>query len=167
MPDNVHDDGGSATDRSRILEVHQAYLDANSTFDWKALRPIWSDDPTNVFFNMNGHTYVGLEHWTRLWQFYQKNVTSAYWTPFDIGGVVSDDLAVLWCYRHTKSDWVGSEPPPRNRSSRPPWMSCSTCTRNSISRMPPRPSFTLPRPTFSPSCASTRAFISFMSATVL
>ena len=32
-----------------------------------------NDDPTNVFFNMNGHTYVGLEHWTRLWQYYAQH----------------------------------------------------------------------------------------------
>ena len=60
-------DGGLETDLKPILEVHRAYLDANAAFDWKALRPIWSDDRTNVFFNMNGHTYVVLEHWTRLY----------------------------------------------------------------------------------------------------
>jgi hypothetical protein len=37
-------------DRKRILEVHQAYLNANASYDWQALRPIWSDDPTNVCF---------------------------------------------------------------------------------------------------------------------
>ena len=107
--------GGSPEDRGRLLERMHEYLDANARFDWVQLQDIWSGAPEAVFFNLNGHTYNGREHWTRLWQFYQKNVTSAYWTPFDIGGVVSDDLAVLWCHRHTKSDWVGSEPPPAAR----------------------------------------------------
>ena len=44
MPRNVRYDGGSETDRTRILEVDWAYLDANAAFDWTALRPIGSDD---------------------------------------------------------------------------------------------------------------------------
>jgi ketosteroid isomerase-like protein len=107
--------GGSPEDRRRLLERMDDYLEANARFDWVKLQDIWSGTPEAVFFNLNGHTYEGREHWTRLWQFYQKNVASSYWTPFDIGGVVSDDLAVLWCHRHTKSDWVGSEPPPAAR----------------------------------------------------
>jgi hypothetical protein len=115
MPDNVHDDGGSATDRTRILEVHQAYLDANSTFDWKALRPIWSDDPTNVFFNMNGHTYLGLEHWTRLWQYYGERLETGQWEPFDVKVIVCGDMAVVTCHRKTKTRWTGAP------TERPVW----------------------------------------------
>jgi ketosteroid isomerase-like protein len=115
MPDNVHDDGGSATDRTRILEVHQAYLDANSTFDWKALRPIWSDDPTNVFFNMNGHTYIGLEHWTRLWQYYGERLETGQWEPFDLKVIVRGDMAVVTCHRKTKTRWTGAP------TERPVW----------------------------------------------
>src|SRR2546422_5186170 len=106
MPDNVHDDGGSATDRARILEVHQAYLDANSTFDWKALKPIWSDDPTNVFFNMNGHTYVGLEHWSRLWQYYAQHKEGGWREPFDVKVILRGDMAVGTVHRKTASSWA-------------------------------------------------------------
>lgn len=67
------------------------------------------------FFNLNSHTYKGRKHWTRLWQFYQPNVRSGYWTPFDLGGVVSNDLAVVWCERHTQSEWIGRDPPPQGR----------------------------------------------------
>ena len=63
----------------------------------------------------HGHTYKGREHWTRLWQFYQPNVRSGYWTPFDLGGVVSNDLAVVWCERHTQSEWIGRDLPPQAR----------------------------------------------------
>ena len=107
--------GGSPKDRRRLLERMDEYLDVNARFDWVKLQDIWSGAPEAVFFNLNGHTYEGREHWTRLWQFYQDNVASSYWTPFDIGGVVSDDIAILWCHRHTRSDWVGSEPPPAAR----------------------------------------------------
>jgi ketosteroid isomerase-like protein len=107
--------GGSPADQQRLLERLHEYLDLNARFDWTGLQDLWSAAPDAVFFNLNGHTYKGREHWTRLWQFYQGNVASSYWTPFEIGGVVSDDLAVLWCERHTRSDWIGKEPPPAAR----------------------------------------------------
>src|SRR5262250_3459639 len=105
--------GGSERDREQILQLHADYIDANARFDWGKLEPIWSAAPEAVFFNLNGHTYKGREHWTRLWQFYQPNVRSGYWTPFDLGGVVSNDLAVVWCERHTQSEWIGRDPPGR------------------------------------------------------
>jgi ketosteroid isomerase-like protein len=104
--------GGSAADRRRLLERMDEYLDANARFDWEKLQDIWSGMPEAVFFNLNGHTYKGREHWTRLWQYYKVNVASNYWTPFDIGGVVHGDLAVIWCERHTRSEWLGADPPP-------------------------------------------------------
>jgi ketosteroid isomerase-like protein len=101
-------------DVKRILEVHDAYLRANAAYDWRALRAIWSDDPTNVFFNMNGHTYVGLEHWTRLWQFYAQHKESGWWEPFDVKVMVSGDMAVVTCHRKTATRWKpdsGAAPP--------------------------------------------------------
>ena len=107
--------GGSEADRRRVLERMHDYLDANARFDWRKLQDIWSGAPEAVFFNLNGHTYQGREHWTRLWQFYEPNVRGGYWTPSDVGGVVSGELAILWCERQTRSDWVGQEPPPAAR----------------------------------------------------
>src|SRR5262249_2463776 len=107
--------GGSEADRSRVLERVHEYLEANASFDWGRLQDIWSGAPESVFFNLNGHTYKGREHWTRLWQFYQPNVRSGYWTPFDLGGGVSNDLAVLWGGRRTQSERVGRGPPPQAR----------------------------------------------------
>ncbi len=86
--------GGSEADRSRVLERVHEYLEANASFDWGHLQEIWSGAPEAVFFNLNGHTYKGREHWTRLWQFYQPNVRSGYWTPFDLGGVVSNAISL-------------------------------------------------------------------------
>jgi hypothetical protein len=104
--------GGSPEDRRRLVARLGEYLDANARFDWEKLQEIWSPAGEAVFFNLNGHTYRGRAHWTRLWQYYKENVASGYWTPFDIGGVVSDALAVIWCERQTHSDWVGTDPMP-------------------------------------------------------
>jgi SnoaL-like domain len=106
--------GGSQADREQVLKLHADYLDANASFDWQKLAPIWSEAPEAQFFNLNGHTYTGREHWIRLWKFYGQNVNSSYWTPFDIGGVVSGDMAVVWCHRRTRRNWTGKEPPPRD-----------------------------------------------------
>jgi len=103
--------GGSAADRARILELHETYIDVNSRFDWEHLEPIWSAAPEALYFNLNGHTYRGRDHWIRLWKYYGRNVDSSYWTPYDMGGVVSDDLATIWCHRTTRRNWVGDEPP--------------------------------------------------------
>src|ERR1700687_2966132 len=115
MTDMPSDDaqrvGGSRQDRRRLLERMHEYLHINARFDWGLLQDLWSPMPEAVFFNLNGHTYNGREHSPQLWQFYQKNGASSYWPQFDIGGVVSDGLAVLWCHRHTRSDCVGKEPP--------------------------------------------------------
>ncbi|HEY1362057.1 MAG TPA: nuclear transport factor 2 family protein [Xanthobacteraceae bacterium] len=106
--------GGSERDREQILELHADYLEANAGFDRQKLDPIWSKAPEAVFFNLNGHTYRGRDHWFRLWEFYGRNVRSSYWTPFDIGGVISTELAVLWCHRRTSREWIGSAPPPQD-----------------------------------------------------
>jgi hypothetical protein len=106
--------GGTPEDRARLLALHEAYLQVNARFDWEGLQPIWSAWPEATFFNLNGHTYVGREHWTRLWQFYGANVQSSYWAPFDIGGVIGADQATLWCHRRTRRRWQGSAPPPRD-----------------------------------------------------
>jgi hypothetical protein len=73
--------GGTEADRRRVLERMHEYLEINGLFDWRKLPGLWSDAPEAVFFNLNGHTYKGIEHWTRLWQFYEPNVKSCYWTP--------------------------------------------------------------------------------------
>jgi ketosteroid isomerase-like protein len=105
--------GGSAHDREQILKLHGDYIDANASFDRQKLEPIWSGAPEAVFFNLNGHTYKGRDHWFRLWEFYGQNVRSSHWTPFDIGGVISEQIAVVWCHRRTQRQWTGGTPPPK------------------------------------------------------
>lgn len=106
--------GGSEADREEILRLHEQYIDVNTRFDWEALTPLFSPAADATYFNLNGHTYNGREHWLRLWKFYGRNVASTHWTPFDIGGVVTGELGVVWCHRKTRRKWTGKEPPPRN-----------------------------------------------------
>jgi len=106
--------GGSEEDRKEILRLHEAYLDVNARFDWENLQPLFSPAPEATYFNLNGHTYNGRDHWTRLWKFYRQNVQSSYWAPYDIGGAVTGDLAVIWCHRKTRRRWTGKEAPPRS-----------------------------------------------------
>jgi hypothetical protein len=105
--------GGSESDRKKLLQLHEEYLVANGKFDWDAIEPIWSARPEATFFNLNGHTYNGPEHWSRLWAFYKQNVKGSYWRPFDIGGMVTDQMAVIWCHRDCRREWVGQARPPR------------------------------------------------------
>jgi ketosteroid isomerase-like protein len=108
--------GGSESDRKSVLEQQQAYLDANSKFDWEALRDkIWSDAPEATFFNLNGHTYNGRDHWIELWQYYKQHMATGEWVPYDIGGAIGSDVAVLWCHRKTKLRWIGSDPRPGDK----------------------------------------------------
>ena len=106
--------GGTEKDRKEILELHEKYLVLNARFDWQNLQAVFSPAPEATYFNLNGHTYHSREHWTELWRFYGENVQSAYWTPYDIGGTVANDLAVVWCHRKTRRQWIGKVPPPRN-----------------------------------------------------
>ena len=109
MAHDIHFDGGSEADHQAIVNVLDTYLAANATYDWDKLREIWSDDPTGVYFNMNGHTYVGLEHWTRLWQYYKDRVDTGWWEPYDVKALISGDMALVTCHRRTARRWKGPE----------------------------------------------------------
>lgn len=109
--------GGSESDRKVVLDKHQKYLEANAEFDWITLRDqLWSAADEGVFFNLNGHTYRGREQWVRLWQFYKDQLTSGFWTPYDFGGVIADDLATVWCHRKTVVAWSGNDPRPDGKA---------------------------------------------------
>jgi len=106
--------GGSESDRKRLVQLLDQYIIANGHFDWDGVKRMWSTLPDATFFNLNGHTYNGADHWRRLWAFYKQNVEGSYWTPFDIGGVITGEMAVVWCHRETRRHWVGKDQPPRD-----------------------------------------------------
>jgi ketosteroid isomerase-like protein len=106
--------GGSEADREAVLKQHAAYLEANATFDVDRLQSIWSGVPEASFFNLNGHTYVGRDHWSQLWRYYKQHMQTGEWIPFDMRGFISGDLAVVWCHRKTQIRWTGRDPRPDN-----------------------------------------------------
>src|ERR1700754_3142578 len=97
--------GGSEADRKEILRLHEKYIDVNARFDWEGLTPIYSPSPEATYFNLNGHTYNGRDHWIRLWQYYKLHMTTGGWIPYDIRGVVGPAAAVVWCHRKTQLKW--------------------------------------------------------------
>ena len=58
--------GGTEQDRKEILRLHEKYIDVNTRFDWEGLTPLYSPSPEATYFNLNGHTYKGRDHWTPL-----------------------------------------------------------------------------------------------------
>lgn len=104
--------GGTPEDQAKILQLHEDYIDANTRFDWPKVEKLYSGTPEARYFNLNGHTYYGREHWMNLWKYYVQNVQSSYWTPFEISGVVNDSMAVVWCHRNTKRKWTGATDKP-------------------------------------------------------
>jgi ketosteroid isomerase-like protein len=106
--------GGTEADARALLDLHEQYLVANGKFDRPGIEPIWSQAPHATFFNLNGHTYNGAAHWSRLWAFYIQNVKGSYWTPYDIGGEIGVDMAVIWCHRRLQRNWTGTGTPPRD-----------------------------------------------------
>jgi ketosteroid isomerase-like protein len=127
MPDDIVFDGGSDADRREIVSALDAYLAANAAYDWQKLAEIWSHDPTNVFFNMNGHTYIGLAQWTRLWQYYRERVDTGCWEPYDVRVLVRAEMALVTCHRRTSRRWKGPESERLTYAAdRPPFVSRST-----------------------------------------
>lgn len=118
--------GGSEGDRNSILNQHAAYLVANSRFDCDMLQGIWSESPEATFFNLNGHAYVGKDQWLRLWEFYADKLETGEWVPYEMGGVVSGDVAVVWCHRKTTLHWIGEGPPPEGLRFEDDYISRST-----------------------------------------
>jgi ketosteroid isomerase-like protein len=126
MTEAVVFDGGTDAERTRLLDLHRAYLEANATFDVPALRRLWSTDPRAVFFNLNGHTYVGVEHWARLWEYYRTRLHTGLWTATDVKLMVRGDMAVITCHRLSPVQWVGAESEPAAYRDQPRRRSRST-----------------------------------------
>ena len=118
--------GGSAADQAAVLQAFADYLAANAVFDWDKLESNFSAAPDCVFFNLNGHTYKGREHWTRLWRHLQPRVKNGDWVPYDVGGTIADGLAVVWCERTTEYTWVAAEPLDAGRKPHRSYISRST-----------------------------------------
>jgi ketosteroid isomerase-like protein len=102
----------SPQDRSEVLEKHAAYLHANNTSsDSGLLRQVWDAKPRNLYYNMGGHPYRGVEHWSKLWDYYHSRVVAPIgYTSYDQRVQVRGDVAWVTCHRYGSSKWVAAEP---------------------------------------------------------
>jgi ketosteroid isomerase-like protein len=102
------------TDRDQVLAQHRAYLNANEKVDPQLLNGVWDEDPGNVYFNLNGHTYTGLAHWSRLWDYFSTRLEQIVpYTSYEQRVQIEGDIAWITALRFGETRWVGSEPPPR------------------------------------------------------
>jgi ketosteroid isomerase-like protein len=104
--EDVRFDGGSDEERRQVLEAHRAYLRVNSAIDATGLRQIWSSHPDRVFFNGNGHTYRGIEHWLKLWDYYRPRLDVI--EPFqskDVHVTIRGDMALVTSDRTAQVRW--------------------------------------------------------------
>ena len=94
-----------------MLAVHHAFLAANDPIDADMLREVWSDDPSNLFFNTNGYTYYGLDDWLRVWDYYRPRFKMLKpYTPGDVRGIVRGNMAAIVAdYVGRNKTWIGSE----------------------------------------------------------
>src|SRR5207244_7884458 len=91
---------------------HEEWLAANSRLDTAAARRLISSDPTAVFYNINGHSYTGVEHWCRLWDYYRTQFeTVEPWTPFDVKISIRADMAVITAMRTARLRQIGADAP--------------------------------------------------------
>ena len=95
-------------DTEAILDVHERYMKANAVLDAETLSTLWSHEPSNVFFNLSGHTYRGLAHWTKLWNYYSTRLKAETpWRSWDHNVWVHGDVAWLTAHRMSNLSWIG------------------------------------------------------------
>ncbi len=100
-------------DEQEVLRLHRAYLHANDLIDPTLLKGVWSDDPSNVYFNLSGHTYRGLAHWTKLWNYYSTRIEQIVpYTSVEPLVKVHGDVAFVAAARFGATRWIGDGEPP-------------------------------------------------------
>ena len=103
-------DGGSPEDRERLVAQYIKFLEANDLIDWDMLREVWSGGPNNVFFNLGGWTYYGLEDWIEIWKYYVTTYKMI--RPYALGKTwitIRGDVAWIISERMERNKaWVGA-----------------------------------------------------------
>jgi hypothetical protein len=142
-------DGGSPEDRERLAQYIK-FLEANDLIDWDMLREVWSPRPNNIYFNLGGWTYYGLEDWIEIWKYYVTTYKMI--RPYALGKTwitIRRDVAWIISERMERNKaWVGAGASPSGnptdyRSTQiferenGEWMSVHA--HFSIHRDPPRP----------------------------
>ena len=112
-------------DRDELIRLHRAYLNANAHVDPNLLKGVWSEDPSNLYFNLSGHNYRGLNHWGKLWDYYRPLIEgSRQWRSFDNWVQVVGDVGWITSSRYSPATWHGDEA--ENPIPQGLWLSRST-----------------------------------------
>ena len=85
-------------DSREILKLHDDWFAANLAIDIDAMRGIFVGGDRFHGFNLNGHTYFGIEDWAQLWTLYRKTISAA--QPLETKNarvIVNGDVGWLTC----------------------------------------------------------------------
>jgi ketosteroid isomerase-like protein len=93
--------GGTEQDRNDIMAVYEQYRVANQTGDWEKLSNVFSPSPEARFWNLNGYTYNGRDHWIRMWQYLRQHLNAGPGHSFDVHGRISGDIAAVYLLRRS------------------------------------------------------------------
>ena len=107
-------DGGTPDDQQQLEAFYEQLWRANDSLGDETLRPVWSDDPSSVFFNTNGHTYHGLEDWFRIWAHYRNRlVAPVQGASKQVRVTVRADMAVIIDEHRSRAlKWVAADAEP-------------------------------------------------------
>jgi ketosteroid isomerase-like protein len=86
---------GPAEDVEAVRQAHRDWWAANFTREMFRRKRNFVDD--TLMFNLNGHTYYGLDEMVRVWEYYTDNIDNGVPTLWDYRIFVSGDLAYITC----------------------------------------------------------------------
>jgi ketosteroid isomerase-like protein len=100
----------TATDREKILHVHDEWWIANDEIDVPRMRACFAGERYHMF-NLNAHTYWGLEEKTKLWEAFHGHISLKVGPSEQMRLDINGDLAWLACEVDCKL-WADVELPP-------------------------------------------------------
>jgi hypothetical protein len=118
-------------DRAEILSVSKMWWDANRKFSIPMMCEAFVGSDSFHGFNLNGHTYYGIDEWVKLWQYLghvmaPADEAPAMAEPRDVRLVIRGDMAFLTAESvltvkvlPTSDAESGSLPPPGQTASIP------------------------------------------------
>jgi ketosteroid isomerase-like protein len=86
---------GPAEDVEAIRQAHRDWWAAN--FTREMFRRKRNFAPDTLMFNLNGHTYYGLDEMVQVWEYYTENIDNGVPSIWDYRIFVSGDMAYLTC----------------------------------------------------------------------
>ncbi|WP_051792570.1 YybH family protein [Amycolatopsis jejuensis] len=95
LPTSQPNFSGPAGDVEAVREAHRDWWAANFTREMGRRKRSFA--PDTLMFNLNGHTYYGLDEMVQVWSYYTDNIDNGVPELWDYRIFVSGDLAYLTC----------------------------------------------------------------------